>query len=249
MFNELVECTVNRRATYKTWTFAVASVFQAAILFVFVLIPLLFTEALPKSTLQMFLVGPPRPAAPRPPSTPVSPNRDVSRILHNGLMTTPTAIPRTVSAIREEDLPPDVTPGAKDGVPGGVDNGQPNGVPSGILNGTGTGNPPPPSPTASVQHRIRVGGNVQAAKMIRQVQPVYSQIARVAHAQGTVVLHAVIAKDGSVQELSFVSGPPLLMPSAMEAVRQWRYQPTLLNGEPVEVDTTISVIFTIGGQN
>jgi protein TonB len=62
-----------------------------------------------------------------------------------------------------------------------------------------------------------------------------------------VVLHAVIAKDGSVEDLQYVSGPPLLMKSAMDAVRQWRYQPTQLNGDPVEVDTTISVVFTLGG--
>jgi protein TonB len=83
--------------------------------------------------------------------------------------------------------------------------------------------------------------------MIRQVQPVYPQIAKTAHVQGTILLHAIIAKDGSVQELTYVSGPPLLMKAAQDAVREWRYQPTLLNGEPVEVETTISVIFTLGG--
>jgi protein TonB len=83
--------------------------------------------------------------------------------------------------------------------------------------------------------------------MIRQVQPVYPQIAKTAHVSGTVLLHAIISKDGSVQELQYVSGPPLLMKAAMDAVREWRYQPTLLNGEPVEVETTISVIFSLGG--
>jgi len=247
MFNELVECTVNRTGTYKSWTVGVAALFQAGIVFVFVLIPLMFTEGLPKSTLQqMLVVGPPPPAAPRPPAAPANPSRDVSRILHGGQVTTPTAIPRTVSIIREDELPPDITSGAPDGVPGGVDTGL-NGVPNGVPGATGAGNPPPPPPPTAVQHRIRVGGNVQAAKMIRQVQPSYPQIAKKAHVQGTVVLHAVISKDGSVQELTYVSGPPLLMPAALEAVRQWKYQPTLLNGEPVEVDTTISVIFTIGG--
>jgi protein TonB len=114
----------------------------------------------------------------------------------------------------------------------------------GIIGGTGSNLPPPPKPT---QQRIRVGGNVQSAKMIRQVQPVYPQIAKTAHVQGTILLHAIIAKDGSVQELTYVSGPPLLMKAAQDAVREWRYQPTLLNGEPVEVETTISVIFTLGG--
>jgi protein TonB len=104
--------------------------------------------------------------------------------------------------------------------------------------------PPPPKATPA---RIRVGGNVQAAKMVRQIMPVYPPIAKTAHISGTVVLHAVIAKDGSVEDLQYVSGPPLLMKSAMDAVKQWRYQPTQLNGDPVEVDTTISVVFTLGG--
>ena len=94
---------------------------------------------------------------------------------------------------------------------------------------------------------IRVGGSVQGAKLIRQVQPVYPPIAKAARIQGTVVLHAIIAQDGTVQELKYVSGPPLLVQSAMDAVRQWRYQPTLLNGQPVRVDTVITVIYTLGG--
>jgi hypothetical protein len=95
--------------------------------------------------------------------------------------------------------------------------------------------------------KIRVGANVMEASLIHQVQPVYPQIAKAAHISGTVVLHAIVAKDGTIQHLDFVSGPPLLMKSAMDAVGQWVYKPTLLNGDPVEVDTTISVIFQLGG--
>ncbi|MHB8541766.1 MAG: energy transducer TonB [Candidatus Acidiferrales bacterium] len=94
---------------------------------------------------------------------------------------------------------------------------------------------------------VRIGGNVAAANVIHTVQPIYPAIAKTAHIQGTVLLHALIAKNGSVKHLTFVSGPPLLMRSAMDAVKQWRYKPTLLNGNPVEVDTTITVIFTLGG--
>jgi TonB family protein len=96
-------------------------------------------------------------------------------------------------------------------------------------------------------HRIRVGGSIAAASLTHQVMPVYPALARQAHISGTVVLHCIIGKDGSVQQLEFVSGPPLLMKSAMDAVRQWVYKPTLLNGKAVEVDTTVSVIFTLGG--
>jgi len=95
--------------------------------------------------------------------------------------------------------------------------------------------------------RIRVGGNVAAANLVHQVVPVYPEIAKAAHISGTVVMHCIIAKDGSVEELQYVSGPPLLLKSAMDAVRQWKYKPTLLNGAPVEVDTTVAVVFTLGG--
>ena len=71
--------------------------------------------------------------------------------------------------------------------------------------------------------------------------------AKTAHISGTVVLHAIIGTDGTVQDLQYISGPPLLMRSAMDAVHQWRYKPTMLNGEPVEVDTTVQVVFTLGG--
>lgn len=94
--------------------------------------------------------------------------------------------------------------------------------------------------------RIRVGGNVQAAKMVKQVQPIYPAEAKQARITGTVVLHAVIAKDGSVKELQYVSGPKELLSASMDAVRQWKYHPTLLQGEPLEVDTTISIIYTLG---
>jgi len=93
--------------------------------------------------------------------------------------------------------------------------------------------------------RIRVGGNVQAAMTIRAPKPAYPQLAKQARIQGVVRLNAVIGKDGTIQDLKAASGHPLLVPAALEAVRQWLYKPTLLNGEPVEVVTVIDVNFTL----
>lgn len=104
------------------------------------------------------------------------------------------------------------------------------------------------APPAQKPTRIRVGGNVAAAKLRHVVQPVYPEIAKVSHIEGTVVLHCVIARDGTVQQIEFVSGPPLLMKAAMDAVRQWTYEPMLLNGEAIEVDTRVSVVFTLGAE-
>jgi TonB family protein len=95
------------------------------------------------------------------------------------------------------------------------------------------------------QQKIRVGGNVALANLVSKVTPEYPEIAKNARVSGTVKLHALIGTDGTIVELEYVSGPPLLMKSAMDAVRQWRYKPTLLNGYPVEVDTTATVVFEL----
>jgi TonB family protein len=104
-------------------------------------------------------------------------------------------------------------------------------------------NPAPKPPPK----RIRVGGNVAKANIVSAVPPESPEEAKAAHISGTVLLHAVIDTDGSVLQLEYVSGPPLLMKSAMDAVRQWRYKPVLLNGEHVEVDTTVSVVYSEEG--
>lgn len=93
--------------------------------------------------------------------------------------------------------------------------------------------------------RIRIGGNVMTAKIVQKVQPVYPPLARQTRIQGTVRLHAIIGKDGLVKQLEVISGHPALLQSALDAVRKWQYEPVLLNGEPVEVDTTIDVIYAL----
>jgi TonB family protein len=103
----------------------------------------------------------------------------------------------------------------------------------------------PTAPPAPGMKQIRVAGNVQSSKLIAQPSPVYPDTARHARIQGVVRYNAVISRDGRVANLTLVSGHPLLIPAATDAVRQWLYQPTLLNGEPVEVVTQIDVNFTL----
>jgi protein TonB len=105
--------------------------------------------------------------------------------------------------------------------------------------------PPPPPPVIKTAKPVVIGGGIQAAKLIQQVKPVYPALARQARVQGVVVMEAVIGKGGSVENLRVISGHPLLSQSALDAVQQWKYRPTLLNGEPVEVLTTITVTFTL----
>ena len=149
-----------------------------------------------------------------------------------------------------EDEAPAVT-GVVGGVPGGVPGGTAGGVLGGIIGGLPSAAPPPPPPPAPKPKPAapagpqRIGGNVQAANLIRQVKPQYPPLAKAARVQGTVKFEAIIAKDGTIQNLKMISGPPLLVQAAMQAVQQWQYKPTLLNGEPVEVITTIDVNFTL----
>jgi protein TonB len=137
------------------------------------------------------------------------------------------------------------------GIPGGVPGGQANGVIGGIILSTLPGPPPPPPPPAkhleepppATPEIVRVGGDVQAALVVREVEPNYPPLAKQARISGTVVMNAIIGRDGSVQDLKLVSGNPLLVESAMQAVRQWVYKPTFLNGKPVEVGTEIDIHF------
>jgi protein TonB len=160
----------------------------------------------------------------------------------------PKTIPKDVAMIKEDDLPPPSSAGGVvGGMPGGVPGG-PGGV-LGSLGGISAAAPPPPpvkeAPKPATPSRIRVGGNVQAANLIKKVTPQYPPLAKQARIQGTVRFTAIIGKDGTIQNLQLVSGHPLLVPAATEAVKQWIYKPTLLNNEPVEVITQIDVNFTL----
>ena len=236
MFEELVVSSPHGKKTSKSWTMMVSFAFQAAFLGILLLIPLIYTEALPKAMLATLLVAPPPPPPPPPPPAQVQViRRPQVHLMDAGKLMAPKAIPKTVTIIKEE-ADPDM--GASGGVLGGVAGGSMGGAIGGVIGGM----PAPPKPTAS---RIKVGGNVTAARLQNKVTPVYPPLARQTRISGTVRLHAIIAKDGTVQQLEVLSGHPLLVQSALDAVRQWRYQPTLLNGEPVEVDTTVDVIFSL----
>jgi periplasmic protein TonB len=235
MFNELLESSSEKKKTNTGWSVILSAIVQISALSVLILIPLIYTQALPKAMLSTLLVAPPPPPPPPPVKEVIKP---VARLIQSGKLLQPRAIPKDVAVFKEAELPPDVinNNANESGVFGGIP-GQ------GIMAGSGPVTPPP-KPAAPV--RIKQGGEVTAASIITQTRPVYPSLARQARIQGTVVLHAIIDKDGQVAKLEVVSGHPLLVQSALEAVKQWRYKPTQLNGEPVEVDTTIQVTFAIG---
>jgi periplasmic protein TonB len=242
MFDELVESTSAKKKTNTGWAMTLSIMFQVLILGILILIPLIYTNALPKAMLTTLLLAPPPPPPPPPPPAAVQAVKvvKVARLITGGVLTAPRAIPKEVAIFKEAALP-DEPAGGNLGVLGGAGD-------AGLLGGLAApvaAPPPPPPPKGPT--RVTLGGQVQAAKLVTQPQPVYPPLARQARITGQVILHAVIDKDGRVEELEVVSGHPLLVQSALAAVKQWRYQPTLLNGDPVEVDTTITVSFVLGG--
>ena len=116
----------------------------------------------------------------------------------------------------------------------------------GVLGGI-ISNSPAVVPKAAAPQRVRVSQGVSQGLLVHQVKPNYPPLARQARIQGTVVLQALISKDGSIENLHLISGHPMLAPAAIDAVKQWKYKPYFLNGEPVEVETTINVNFTLAG--
>src|SRR5271165_381389 len=245
MFEDSLIESGNRLKTKRGLTTTISVAFQLGLIAVMVLIPLLFTEALPKTQLMTFLVAPPPPPPPPPPpaAAPVKIVKQVQTDIINGQLRTPTKIPEKVQMIKEEEAPPPVSTmaGVVGGVPGAA-GGQMGGVIGGIINST-----PIAVPKVATPQRVRVSQGVTQGLLVRKVNPTYPPLARQARISGTVVLRAVISKDGSIENLTLVSGHPMLAPAAIDAVKQWKYKPYLLNGEPVEVDTEVQVNFTLAG--
>jgi protein TonB len=159
----------------------------------------------------------------------------------NNQLTAPTKIPKEIKQVREDAAPPNAGVAGMEGMGGG----SAGGVMGGILGGIGSG--PAPVVKAAAPKKIAVSAGVIAGNKLSGATPTYPAIAKAARIQGTVVLQATISKTGTIENLRVISGPPMLQSSAMEAVRGWRYKPYLLNGEPVEVETQVNVIFNLGG--
>lgn len=235
-----------RTDNWKRATIPIAYIGEVLLVGVLVLIPLIYTEALPKAQLMTFLVAPPPPPPPPPPPA-AAPVRIIRKVTAEDIMKAPTVIPKTIKQIKDEPEPPPqaASAGVVGGVPGGMPGGSVGGVLGGVIGGVLSGAPPPPPPKPTTPKRIRVGGNVEQARQIFAPKPEYPQLAKMARIQGVVRLEAVISEQGTIQDLKVVGGHPLLVKAAIEAVSRWRYQPTMLNGEPVQVVTEIDVNFTL----
>src|SRR5271167_1228559 len=243
MFEDSLLESGGRLKTKRGRTTTLAIILEIGLVGLMVLMPLIFTEALPKQQLMTFLVAPPPPPPPPPPAAaPVKIVKQIQTDIVNGELRTPTKIPQKVQMIKEDEAPPPAmaSSGVVGGVPGGIPGGQMGGVIGGIISST-----PVAVPKVATPQRVRVSAGVTSGLLVRKVNPVYPPLARQARIQGQVILRAVISKDGSIEGLTLVSGHPLLAPAAIDAVKQWQYRPYLLLGKPVEVDTEILVNFTL----
>ena len=240
----------------RTWATLFSFVLQFCLIGLLLLLPLWFTDMLPKQQLLVFLEAPPPPPPPPLPAASTPSTAKILKVTSNivdGRLRTPSRIPARVQMIKEDDAPPPTVGtigGVIGGVPGGIPGGQLGGVIGGIISSSSSLAVVPklskPVPTAQpTVQRVRVSPGVTKGLLIYRVEPTYPPLAQQARVQGVVVLTAVIDKRGDVEHLQVVSGHPLLASAAIEAVKQWRYKPFLLNGQPLEVETTVTVTFHV----
>jgi periplasmic protein TonB len=216
----------------RGWMLA-ASAFNGSILLALVLIPLMYPEALPRIATIFLMEAPPmQQTPPTPPMRVEHVNLEPTQ-MPGGQIFAPRTIPPIAYIPDRQETLPDVNVATMDDVNG----------------------PAPNDPFRSQNQRpvirqqvrgpVRISGMVVEGLLIRKTMPVYPPIAKASGTQGTVVLQATISKSGTIENLRVASGHQLLQQAALDAVRNWRYRPYMLNGDPVEVETTVNVVFKL----
>ena len=237
MFEDsLMESSNKIKAKSKYWSM-VSLLLNGAILIAGIIWPLMHPQALPTDVMAPLIVAPP--PQPPPPSAPQTPKVQTKSETLTKELQAPSKIPKESKLAQESAIPPSM-----DGVKGieGLENGTPGGM-STIIDSIGTG---PARVVKKASRSVTISSGVMLGNLLDNTVPQYPAIARAARIQGIVVLQATISTTGLIKNLRVMSGPPMLQQAAMDAVRSWRYKPYLLNGNPVEVETTISVVFNLG---
>jgi protein TonB len=248
LFSETLLEMSSTRQPRRTADLFMSILLHTLILLALLLPPLYFTETIDlKGFAQTFLVAPPPPPPPPPMAQTVAKAVPTPRRVFTsaGKLLAPSSIPQKIAMLKEEPLPPDIGAGVAGGVPGGVPGGQLGGVIGGILSGASRTYVPVPTPTSQPRAPIRVGGRVRPPRPLVQAAPVYPILAKQTKLEGNVSIDAVIDTEGNVVEMRVVSGNPLLISAALEAVRQWKYEPTYLNDRPIAVQLVVTVIFKL----
>lgn len=240
LFEDLIESDTVKHKTEQSKILPVSIGLHVALLLLVVIVPLLRPDVLPEpaAALKAFFVEPMAAPPPPPPPPPPAPKAAVQ----------PKPIPKPVMSdparfVAPVDVPEQIKPeesldlGVEGGVAGGVEGGVPGGVVGGVVGGL-------PDAPAAVQ-AVRVGGQIKEPKKLKNVAPAYPDIAKQARVQGVVILECTISPQGKVTDVKVLRGIPLLDAAAIEAVKQWVYTPTLLNGVPVPVIMTVTVNFRL----
>lgn len=234
------------KRTKEPFAFAVSVLLEITVVALMLLVPLIYTQVLPSAQLKSLLTAPSSPTAPPKPPVEVRPQPHVITVRKFSAMVAPITIPKRINTnIQELQTAPEMTiPGLQSTGSGGTDN-----IIQGVI-GSVPGPPPTPAPAQPPKSKaasapLRVATGVAEANLVHRVMPVYPPLAKSARVQGAVEFTAVINKEGQIENLRLMRGHPLLVEAAREAVLQWRYRPTLLNGQPVEVVTDIIVNFTL----
>jgi len=241
LFQSLVVTEPEKHAGRTTTTLVISILLHSALILAVAILPLLFYDALPsQEALKAFFVAPLEVAPPPPPPPPppagartvvkAAPRVDVQQ--PQGFVA-PIEVPTEIRPEEGLDL------GVEGGVPGGVEGGVPGGVVGGVVGGLPTEAPPPPARV------VRIGGQIKEPKKIRDVRPVYPDLAVQSRVSALVILEAEVDTRGYVRAAKILRGHPLFDEAAMEAVKQWRYQPLLLNGEPTGFVLTVTINFNL----
>lgn len=235
MFEDSLVESSGRLAARHPGTTALSFACQSIALAFLLLFSLLYTESLPTQRWIDVLQAPPSPPAAGPAHVVATPR--VHSLSNSSGLVVPSEVPKHIVISREDVGLPLVAPAITSSSPGST----PVRMPGNVLDMM---KPSAPPPKALVQE-LRVSSGVAQGLLLHQVKPQYPAPARLAGVEGRVILQALIGKDGEIENLRVVSGHPLLAPAAVGAVKQWRYEPYLLNGEPVEVETQIVVNFSL----
>jgi protein TonB len=246
LFQSLVPAEPVSRAQGRSLGLGFSLVFHSVLIVLVLLVPILASDTLPpmaRDALRAFLVEPPdvTPPPPPPPPPPATAIRAVPRVI-----ATPPPISQDTTLIAPVEVPEQITPepqtfdtGVEGGVAGGVEGGVPGGVVGGVVGGL------PQAASHAEPPVVRVGGKIVAPKLLREVKPVYPELALMARVSAIVILEARVDIHGYVKQVTVLRGSQLFDEAAIEAVKQWRYKPLLLNGVPTEFILTVTVSFRV----
>jgi periplasmic protein TonB len=226
----------------RGWTTLASFALQVLAVGVLLLLPLLYTEGLPRLKLLSGSLPVPAPAPPPGPRQPVAHHPHTQSNVVDGHVVAPPTIPGQIASIHDE-APLAPISGNDLGVIGSTGDPRAHGILGSIGNAPVNVAPPPPPPP----NRLPRPSSMMQGYLVHRVEPIYPPLARAARIQGQVRLQAIISRAGRIENLQVLSGHPMLVQAAIDAVRQWRYRPYILNGDPVEVETQVTVNFVLSG--